>query len=147
MWGSWIIGFPWDTREELERGFRWLLSVPFDFLAVFYATPFARTELRRQAEAEGLLAFDDPNDASIFDVSIRVPAIPMDELRSLPDAFLRRFYLRPTQLARLVRRSALHPGRARAAAEIAKRYVLDRGYFGLRSRQGRRRQRFSVPAA
>ncbi|MBK7975426.1 MAG: B12-binding domain-containing radical SAM protein [Deltaproteobacteria bacterium] len=98
---GWIIGFPTDTRASLERSFRWFRRLPLDLLSIVFATPFGGTAFLDEVRAAGLLASEDTDLYSTKEPVVNVPGIPLDELRALPDRFLRRFYLRPSQAVRL----------------------------------------------
>lgn len=122
--GTWIVGFPWDTRARLEAAFDWLTRLELDLLYVFYATPLVGTPLRRQALEQGLLLDPGTEHSNIYDVSIRVPGIPLDVLARLRNDFNRRFYLRPAWAARMAGRMLARPVRARSLAELVWRQVV-----------------------
>ena len=123
--GGWIIGYPWDTREGLERAFRWILDLQLDFLEVYFAVPFKGTQLGREVEEAGLLLHHDPARLTCFDVSIHTPAIPAEELRRLRDSFYRRFMLRPRQIRRFVGHAFRRPERFLIGAQ----YFTTPGYW------------------
>ena len=123
--GGWIIGYPWDTREKLEKAFQWILALELDFLEVYFAVPFKGTKLGREVEEAGLLLHTDPARLTCFDVSIHTPAIPADELRRMRDGFYRRFMLRPRQLRRFVRHAVRRPERFLIGAQ----YFTTPGYW------------------
>ncbi len=114
-----IIGFPWDTAESIERNFEWICRQPIDNLSIYFAAPFAGTPLRAQVEAEGLLLTDDPDRYNIREPLIRTPKIPLAELEQMPARMRRRYYLRPSYAWRIFRKALREPHGLRAFAETA----------------------------
>ncbi|MCW5830728.1 MAG: cobalamin-dependent protein [Deltaproteobacteria bacterium] len=107
--GGWIIGFPWDTPESLEKSFQWLLKQPIDMLGVFFVTPFAGTEFRRQVDEQGLLLTDDTDHFNIREATVKTPHIPTKELYRLRQEFTRRYYLRPAYVGHLLKKMYIRP--------------------------------------
>ncbi len=133
---GWIIGFPTDTLESLERSYRWFERLPLDLLTIVFATPFGGTPFRDEVRAAGLLASDDPDLYTTKEPVVLTPAIPLERLRALPDRFLRRFYLRPAQALRLTTTVLRRRHGTRILAEMFAREVLAIGRFSL-YRRGR----------
>ncbi|MFN7956421.1 MAG: radical SAM protein [bacterium] len=132
---GWIIGFPSDTLESLERSYRWFARLPLDLLTIVFATPFGGTAFRDEVRAAGLLASDDTDLYTTKEPVVRTPAIPLEQLRALPDRFLRRFYLRPRQALRLGSAVLRRRHGARILAETFAREVLAIGRFSLYRRE------------
>lgn len=128
---GWIIGFPTDTRESLMRSFEWFRRLPLDLLSIVFATPFGGTAFQDEVRAAGLLASEDTDLYTTKEPVVTVPGIPRDELRALPDRFLRRFYLRPGQALRIATTVLRRPNGARVFAEMFAREVLSIGRLSL----------------
>lgn len=116
--GSWIIGFPWDTRAQLDSAFEWVRTLPMDFLSVLYATPFGSTPLREEVEREGLLLTDDPNYFNVNEPAIEVPGIPLEELRGLASHYRNRYFFNPGYMAGVAWQCLKSPTRARIVSEL-----------------------------
>jgi len=143
--GSWVMGFPWDTLETLDRAFEWILTLPMTYLVVNFATPFASTALRDYVEKEGLLLSADTDRFTIREPLIQVPAIPMETLRTLRSHYERRFYLRPGQIAHMAGMCLRNPSWLRMIAEIVWDNSLRRFSFGQGARDAAVDGAFTVP--
>jgi radical SAM superfamily enzyme YgiQ (UPF0313 family) len=116
--GGWIIGFPWDTREGLERQFQWIRTLPLDIMTMSYAMPFDATAFGREMREQGMLLSDDTDRITLQRPVLRTPLIPTEELTRIRSRFMRRFYFHPHYLARLTRRVFLRPLRLQIFAEF-----------------------------
>jgi hypothetical protein len=106
------MGLPWDTAESVEELIRYSQRLDPDFLEIFYAYPFPGTPLHDLCIREGLL-----REGEIPKHSYSEPAYPgvhlsIEELKRLRRVALRRFYVRPSKIARTL-------GSARSPAELA----------------------------
>ncbi len=141
-----IVGFPWDTVEAIERNFEWICRQPIDNLSVYFAVPFAGTPLRAQAEAEGLLLTDDPDRYNLQEPLIRTPHIPMEALERLPSKLRRRYYLRLSYAWRIFRKSLREPRGVRALAELTfDAFVRNRLFHPLAHKNWRLTQDERIP--
>jgi len=100
-----LVGLPWETEESFHRTSDLAVELDPDYLEVFYVYPFQGTELYDIAVKEGLL------EEGAFPVdSYSRPAMPthdftVEQLSHLRRKLLRRFYLRPSYIARTLWRS------------------------------------------
>lgn len=129
---SWIIGFPWDTAESLERQFDWIRTLPADILTVTYALPFASTEFARDMAEQGMILLDDWTRFSEKEPVLRTPHIPLEELRRLRPSFIRRYYARARHVRRVLRRVLARPARVRIFGELLWHHLRETEYFGKR---------------
>lgn len=109
VYGSWIIGFPWDTEESLQAGFDWMLRQPVDLLNIFFVIPFPGTEFRRQVEEQGLLLVDDTSRYNLREVVVKTPHISTERLFKLRGEFTRRYYLRTSYFRQIIGRMFQRP--------------------------------------
>lgn len=143
--GNWVIGFPWDTAESLERAFEWLRTLPLDFFTVSCATPFVGTELYKQVVTEGRLLTDDPNHFCLEEVTIQPEHMDIATVHALKRSYPHRYYLQPRQILHTTWMLLRHPRRIRSLIEILlKRYERHRWYKSLPEGE-RRRQRLGIP--
>ena len=56
--GSFILGIPTETREEMEKTIQLALSLPLDGVSFFTFTPYPNTPLRELAKAHGTVSAD-----------------------------------------------------------------------------------------
>lgn len=52
---TFVIGFPEETREDIEESVDWMINSGLDFATFFIATPYAGTDLRAEFVKHGLL--------------------------------------------------------------------------------------------
>jgi radical SAM superfamily enzyme YgiQ (UPF0313 family) len=101
--GAFMLGFPTETREEMEATIRWAARSHFHTAAFFRVIPFKGTELFRQVEQAG---YDLPSDWSAYEpyeTDINLSEVEEPEIARLGRAAYRRFYLRPARLWRIFR--------------------------------------------
>lgn len=95
---NFILGFPTETRQEMEETIDFAIDLDPDYAAFFMFQPYPGTEIA----AEFGLPWDD--DHRRFS---RLPhpsyALPNDEMERVIDLAYRRFYLHPTRCWRLLR--------------------------------------------
>ena len=60
--GSFIIGSPFETEEEIEETFRFIERIRFDFLQIGVATPFPGTELWNDVHKTGQIVGSEWSD-------------------------------------------------------------------------------------
>lgn len=81
---AFIIGFPWETKEEIFESFEFAKRVDFDFTHWALAAPYPKTEMTRRAIDDGLLPenYDDLFEEKISDFAhFELKDATGDELR------------------------------------------------------------------
>ncbi len=104
-----LVGLPEDDREAIEQDVEFAKRLDPDFLEIFYPYPFPGTPLYREAVAEGLL-----KDGEIPKEAYGLPAMPskylsVEELATIRQECLRKFYFRPGYAARTLFHAAHSP--------------------------------------
>ena len=107
-----ILGFPWDTRETVERTIRYAYDLNAEFCQFGIATPLPGTELMDLAEREGALVSED--DWSQHDGFSKAAVdwsrdggsgLSQREIEEYATAAYRRYYLRPQYVGMMVKRA------------------------------------------
>jgi hypothetical protein len=98
---TFILGLPGENEVQARTTLALALKLPLDFAAFNVAVPRARTGLRAQEIAAGLIAREE----SIMDQSGRQGAVstrelPAGKISALRQEAIRRFYFRPAYLLR-----------------------------------------------
>ncbi len=95
LFGFFMIGFPWETKADIQKTERLIHKIAPDFIELHVAMPYYGTELYTQVAAAGLLPgngfghdFYSPNTSGTV-------ALSNDEIDALKRKILLRFYLRP----------------------------------------------------
>ncbi len=101
MHGFFMLGFPGETREEIERTIRFALDSPLHTASFFLVTPFegsaladAYVEPSRELLGHDYNFYDNPHSLS---------EVSADELRRLQRWAYFRFYANPRRMMRLMR--------------------------------------------
>jgi len=101
--GHFIFGLPGETKETAEQTIRFMLELDLDYMQCYCAVPYPKTELGEMAKAQGWIRAEKWSDydfggSSILQTDTMTPA-EVDYFRR--KAF-RRFYFRPTYIAKKV---------------------------------------------
>ncbi len=94
-----IIGFPDDTRKDIEKRGERIMQLDLDFLQITFATPLPGTDLSSQYKV-----YDDFSDYRFLNVPLINNHTKRDELLRLRDRIYKRFYLRPIRGVARVKR-------------------------------------------
>jgi len=98
-----IIGLPWDTRETVEETIRLAIELDSDYANFFTATAFPGTRFFDYAIQEHLLSATDQAMSELFSQAYYLPTtrglyLSREEIVSLHDEAVRRFFLRPAYI-------------------------------------------------
>jgi len=125
--GHFILGLPGETRETIRRTVAYAIDVDPDWAQFYCATPLPGTELRAQAEREGMIAGHNWSDLEFQRPSMATAALSAEDLeRARRRAYLA-FYARARVARRLAGRIRLRDlGKlGRQAASFVGSWVLD----------------------
>jgi len=96
---TFIIGLPGETREMAEETIQFALKCGCDYASFNVAVPRVGTLLRKEAQASGLIGADLVEmDQSGGTVVMGTAQMGIDEIKSMIDRAVLRFYLRPSYL-------------------------------------------------
>ena len=146
-YGNFIIGFPEQTLESVERTAEYAVNCDLDMISVYVAQPYAGSDLYEIYKEMG--AFDDPKTAgsTVFHTKYDTKYFKAEELRAKRDEIYQRFMKRrfrrlfspkgfvdvlrkvntPENLAYAMRvagtlaRTSLHEGRVALFGSVAKK--------------------------
>ncbi len=115
--GFFMIGFPTETKEEMQATIDYAVNSKLHSAAMFRVTPFKGTELHQMALDMGYNVSDDPDSFEIYKTHVNLSAEPEEEVTRLQNIFYRRFYLDPFRQLRFIR---LMPNKAQTIPRLAK---------------------------
>ncbi|WP_456482501.1 B12-binding domain-containing radical SAM protein [Methanopyrus sp.] len=95
---SFVLGFPWEDREDVLRTIRFARRVDPDYVQFTVCTPYPGTPLFDLAEREGLIEVRDWSKYTTVDPVMRTEHLGTEELRRLLRRAYLSFYLRPSYL-------------------------------------------------
>lgn len=122
-YGNFIIGFPEQTPESVEKTAAYAESCGLDMISVYVAQPYAGSELYEVFDALGLLGVPDAQASTVFHTRYNTRYFTAEELRAKRDEIYRRFMKR--RLRSLLTPSGL-------AAMFRKVNRPDRFVYGMR---------------
>ena len=100
LFGFFMLGFPWETKEMIRDTERLIHKIKPDFIEVHIAMPYYGTGLYKECEKLGVLNgsgfghdYYSPNTTGTVSLSA-------DEVEKLKKRILLRFYLRPSYIAK-----------------------------------------------
>ena len=121
LFGFFMIGFPWETKEDIKKTERLIHKINPDFIELHVAMPYYGTGLFEECEKLGVLKesgfghdYYSPNTKGTVTLST-------NEVESLKKKILLRFYLRPNYIAKKMLGAVGQPN-------IVKNYIR----YGLR---------------
>lgn len=106
--GFFMIGFPTETREELEATIRWALDSKLHTANFFRVIPFPGCRMRGDAEAAGLNVDNDALDFEGGGSSFNLSTLPDDLIERRHREVMRAFYGDPRRMARIAAVMPLH---------------------------------------
>ena len=103
--GFFIVGFPSETREEIEQTIKFACSLPLDRIGVSYFQPFPGTPLAQELVEKGEIPADwaEQHHTTLHDLTYVTPTLSAHELQSMRRKMLRSFYLRPRTFINMLR--------------------------------------------
>lgn len=98
--GFFILGYPGDTPESLDRTINYAIDLDPDFANFYPAVPYPGTELYAKAKRDGLLASEDWSRMEYSYYLLRGNGLDEPTVMRAINRGKRRFYLRPGYLLR-----------------------------------------------
>ena len=116
--GTYMIGFPWESREQILEAFKVICSLPLDTWSLNTLIPFKGLKIRERMEREGLIESRNIARYSYKQVVVRTNYLQSDEIRVLTRYLLTRYYFRFSYIYWLIRRMVRYPVMFRSSIEI-----------------------------
>lgn len=100
LFGFFMIGFPWETKQDIIKNLEFIFEIDPDFIEVHIAMPYYGTELYSQCEKYNTISstawgsdYFSPNTTGTSTLSVK-------KIAKLKDRYLLKFYLRPKYIGR-----------------------------------------------
>lgn len=106
---SFMYGSPGETRESMRQTLDFAIRIDPDLVQFNITTPYPGTEMFAWAEQNGLILTRDWTRYDLYNVIMAVPGLTPGEIQDFYRYSYRRFYLRPSPLARLLWFFLIHP--------------------------------------
>jgi radical SAM superfamily enzyme YgiQ (UPF0313 family) len=101
--GFFMLGFPTETREELQMTIDFALGSQLHSASIFAVNPFEGTTLAEEAKALGKETVQDFDMNYFSEDCINLTEIPKDELIAIRKRAVRQFYMNPKRIFRILR--------------------------------------------
>jgi anaerobic magnesium-protoporphyrin IX monomethyl ester cyclase len=99
--GAFMLGFPSETKEEMEKTLRWAADSSFHTAAFFRVIPFKGTELFNQVEDAGFHLPSDWSSYEPYQSEINLSEVPEATILRMRKKAYRTFYFNPRRLWRI----------------------------------------------
>jgi len=90
--GFFMIGYPWESEEDLKQIVKTLKTLPLDDIRISFLTPFPGTQIYEEFKKAKLLLTEDFSKYTTEEPVVKTP-IPVEKLRRYPKIIAREFYL------------------------------------------------------
>lgn len=98
LFGYFMIGFPWETEEDIINTLKLTFKINPDFLEIHIAMPYLGTELYSQCEKYNTIKSEAWGNDYFSPNTIGTQTVPMRKIQKLRKKYLLKFYLRPSYL-------------------------------------------------
>lgn len=98
--GSFIIGFPWQSIEDMRKTVEFAVRLDVDYAQFTVATPYPATPLFEMARRQGLIEIWDWDQYTTIQPVMRGFKFTLEDAGRILSWAYRRFYLRPKYVAR-----------------------------------------------
>ena len=100
FWGYFVIGFPWETKEDILMTKKLIFQTDPDFIEVTIALPFYGTPMYETCKQENLLEKSVLGSDFFHSSTKGTMHLSIDEVMKLRKNILLSFYLRPKYIGR-----------------------------------------------
>lgn len=100
LFGFFMIGFPWETKEDIIKTLDFMLEIDPDFTELHIAMPYYGTELYSQCRQYNTVNADAWGNDYFSPNTVGTQTVTMDEIKRLKGRYLLKFYLRPKYILR-----------------------------------------------
>lgn len=109
LFGFFMIGFPWETKEMIKETEQIIHRINPDFLELHIAMPYYGTELYNRCEQSGVLNGNSFGHDFYAPNTTGTRFLSNAEVEAIKKKILLRFYLRPSYIFKKMRGAITHP--------------------------------------
>lgn len=109
FWGYFVIGFPWETKEDILMTKKLVMETDPDFIEVTIALPFYGTPMYEICKKENLLEKSVLGSDFFHSSAKGTMHLTIDEVMALRKNILLSFYLRPKYIFRKLKECITQP--------------------------------------
>ncbi len=104
IYNYFVIGLPCEDEESVEDTIDFAIELDSDFISFYTATPLPGSKFYDYAKENGLIDSDTSFSSAYFYPSVNTHHLSKDRVFELHKKAIRRFYLRPTYILRMLTR-------------------------------------------
>jgi radical SAM superfamily enzyme YgiQ (UPF0313 family) len=109
MYGFFMVGFPWETREHLEQTRKHIFDINADFIEVHLALPYYGTELYNICHKSGVIE-GGPLGNDYFHTNVTgTEFLTQKELIDFRNRTIHDYYLRPVYIIKRLKECLYNP--------------------------------------
>ncbi|MDD5178450.1 MAG: radical SAM protein [Candidatus Nanoarchaeia archaeon] len=104
--GFFIIGFPYETKEDIEETMNLAVKMNLDYITISFATPFPGTRMYDMAKKTGTFYINEDSQTmkGLYDITYVPEGLTEEYLRKTAAEAYRKFYWNPRRLASYLKR-------------------------------------------
>ena len=102
LFGFFMIGFPWETRQDIIDTLRFMFEIDPDFIEVHIAMPYYGTELYSQCKKYDTISSDAWGSDYFSPNTTGTSTVSVEEIIKLKNKYQLKFYLRPLYIIKKV---------------------------------------------
>ena len=104
IYNYFVIGLPWESEETVEDTIRFAIELDSDFISFYTATPLPGSTYYNYAKEHNLFDKDTSFESAYFYPAVNTHHLTKDRVFELHKSAIRRFYLRPMYILRMLSR-------------------------------------------
>lgn len=109
FYGFFMIGFPWETKEEVNITIKHIFEVNPSFMEISIVLPYYGTALYEECKKTNVLAKSPLGSDFFHSNTTGTATVPMSELMDMRKKAMLRFYLRPTYVVKKIAHALIKP--------------------------------------
>lgn len=109
VYGFYLIGFPWETKQHLEETRKLIFELNADFIEVHIALPYYGTRLFELCKEEGVLEKNVYGSDYFHSATTGTNTLSMEELMEFRRSTMLHYYLRPSYIVKKIAYSITKP--------------------------------------
>ncbi len=109
LFGFFMIGFPWEDKQDIIDTLKFIFKIDPDFIEVHIAMPYFGTELYSQCEQYNTIKSAAWGNDYFSPNTVGTQTVPMHEIQKIRNKYLLKFYLRPKYILKKVYGCILNP--------------------------------------
>ena len=102
IYNYFVIGLPWETKETVEETIKFAIELDSDFISFYTATPHYGTKFYEYAKENNLFDEEVSYKNAYYYPVVDTHCLKRDEIFKLHKSALKRFYLRPRYILRML---------------------------------------------